>query len=297
MESEIKANNKYKDSLFKLIFGNEAHKDFTLSLYNALNNSNYSNPDDIVINTLEDAIYIKMKNDVSFILGATMCLYEQQSTFNPNMSYRMLEYVTALYENYITEKNFNKYSCRQFKLPAPRFIVFYNGREELPERSVQKLSELYEEMGSRQLELIVDVYNINKGNNHFLKADCKPLYEYMWFVDQAKELIKGFGRDEEAIGKVVTKLINEMPDTFIIKTILLKEMKEVVGMIFEDFNEELYKQAAIDDAEASYHDGCNDTIQKTIERMFEAKLPLSTISIATGLSEEEIEKIISKFKK
>ena len=56
-------NRKYKDRLFRLVF--EDKRDL-LDLYNAVNGSNYQNPDELMITTLEDAIYLGMKNDLSF---------------------------------------------------------------------------------------------------------------------------------------------------------------------------------------------------------------------------------------
>ena len=95
-----KINNEYKDRLFKFIFGNPENSEWTLSLYNAVNGSNYSNPDDITYNTINDAIYMNMKNDVSFIIENTVSLYEQQSTYCPNIPLRCLMYLSKLYEGY-----------------------------------------------------------------------------------------------------------------------------------------------------------------------------------------------------
>lgn len=299
MENKIKGQKNYKDTLFKLIFGNEDHKEFTLSLYNAINKSNYTDPNDIKINTLDDVLYIKMKNDVSFILDSTMCLYEQQSTYNPNMAYRMLEYTMALFQNYVVEKNYNKYRNKQFKLPSPNFVVFYNGLDEkVPDKYIQKLSDMYECKDRVQLDLEVTVYNINEGSNNDLKHCCKPLYEYMWFIGNVRCYMKNKEYSEELVGEAVTKAIENMPDSFGIKKIISKEKKEVVSMLFEDFNEELYKKAAIDDAEESYNNGyakgSEENITSTIKRMYTADIPLNTICVATGLSEDEVKKRISE---
>ncbi len=85
-------NKKYKDRLFCLLFGNEEHKDNILSLYNALCHTTYTNEEDIQIYTIDDVIYIKMKNDVSILLDSFLYLWEQQSTFNPNMPIRGFMY-------------------------------------------------------------------------------------------------------------------------------------------------------------------------------------------------------------
>ena len=98
-EFKTKVKRNYKDSLFRLIFGGE-DKSWTLSLYNAVNGSDYRNPEDITITTIEDALYLNMKNDVSFLIADTMNLYEAQSTFNPNMPLRMLIYSGMVYSSY-----------------------------------------------------------------------------------------------------------------------------------------------------------------------------------------------------
>lgn len=99
-------NRQYKDRLFKFIFGNEANKEWTLSLYNAIHESHYDNPDDISFNTIEDAVYMGMKNDVSYIICFQMELWEHQSTFNPNMPMRFFIYSGRLYEKYIRNSDY-----------------------------------------------------------------------------------------------------------------------------------------------------------------------------------------------
>ena len=82
------AKKDYKDRLFKFIFGNPENRQWTLSLYNAINGTDYTNPDDIQFNTIGDAVYMRMKNDISFIVAFEMDLWEHQSSFNPNMPMR-----------------------------------------------------------------------------------------------------------------------------------------------------------------------------------------------------------------
>ena len=85
----------YKDSLFRMIF---REKKELLSLYNALNHSDYQNPEELTINTVENVLYMGMKNDVSFLIEEYLNLYEAQSTWNPNMPLRDVFYHNA-YKN------------------------------------------------------------------------------------------------------------------------------------------------------------------------------------------------------
>ena len=146
--SNFGTNRKYKDSLFRLLFGREENKHSLLDLYNALNNSNYTNIDDLTINTIDDVIYMKMKNDVSFILDSQMVLLEHQSTYNPNMPLRGLLYFARLYEGMINISK-NIYYPKLIKIPTPQYIVLYNGTDrKINDEKVLKLSDAFEKPSS-----------------------------------------------------------------------------------------------------------------------------------------------------
>ena len=98
------ANIEYKDSLFSFLFGNEENREWTLSLYNAVNESNYTDASQIQITTIREVLYLGMHNDVSFMISDEMNMYEQQSTYNPNMPLRMLQYAGNLFEKDITRR-------------------------------------------------------------------------------------------------------------------------------------------------------------------------------------------------
>ena len=76
LEMVPEANIKYKDNVFRALFSN---KENLLSLYNALNGKQYSDPDALEIVTLENAIYMGMKNDLAFILDFNIFLWEHQN--------------------------------------------------------------------------------------------------------------------------------------------------------------------------------------------------------------------------
>ena len=73
-------NREYKDRLFCKVF--EDKRDL-LDLYNAVNNTDYTDPETLEINTLEDVIYLGMRNDKSFLISDTMNLYEHNSSQFP----------------------------------------------------------------------------------------------------------------------------------------------------------------------------------------------------------------------
>ena len=137
-------NKEYKDRLFRFLFGREENKEYALSLYNALNGTSYTNADELEFTTIEDVVYMGMKNDVSFMIQNFMPLYEHQSSFNPNMPLRGLMYFGKLYDRYMEKNHFNRYGKILIKIPTPQYIVFYNGLEEHEEKEILRLSDAFE---------------------------------------------------------------------------------------------------------------------------------------------------------
>ena len=74
-----------------------------------------------------------------------MNLYEHQSSYNPNMPVRGLIYFAKLYQNYIDENELNVFSTVLKHMPTPRFIVFYNGTREEPDRKVLSLTDAFQD--------------------------------------------------------------------------------------------------------------------------------------------------------
>ena len=108
-------NRKYKDTVFRLLFKDKSN---LLSLFNAVNDTDFSDENDIKITTLENAIYMTSKNDISCIIDMKLNLFEHQSTVNPNMPYRNLEYVTKCFKRYVG--NFDIYILAK---PLPYLIL------------------------------------------------------------------------------------------------------------------------------------------------------------------------------
>ena len=90
---EVTVNDTYKARVFEMIFSDKKE---LLTLYNAVSGTNYTDPNQLEINTLKNAIYMSMHNDVSFIIDSRLSLYEHQSTYSPNLPLRYLFYVADL---------------------------------------------------------------------------------------------------------------------------------------------------------------------------------------------------------
>lgn len=180
----VPAVREYKNRLFIRLF--QEPKEL-LELYNAVNGSHYTDASRLIVNTLEDVLYLGMKNDVSFLIDSEMNLYESQSTWNPNMPLRGLFYFARLYRGYVAVHGLDIYSGVQHKLPTPRYVVFYNGTKDEPERTELRLSDSYEvKEGPFGLECTATVLNINFGHNKQLMDSCHRLYEYAYLVSRVR---------------------------------------------------------------------------------------------------------------
>ena len=201
-------NWQYKDRLWRMIFNN---KEDLLQLYNAINHTDYQNPDDLEVNTLEDVLYLSMKNDVSFLVGGTMNLYEHQSTFNPNMPLRGVFYFSRLYEGYVADNNLMIYHEKRVRLPKPKYIVFYNGTKNQPDSMELKLSDCFENTDNEApcLECTATMLNINYGHNQELMKHCRRLEEYSIFVQCVREYIQSEPSVEDALEKAIDTCIHQ----------------------------------------------------------------------------------------
>ncbi len=194
----------YRDTIFRMLF---REKKELLSLFNAIHGTAYEDPEELEITTLENAVYMSMKNDISCVLDMQLVLYEHQSTVNPNMPLRDLFYVSRLLEKMTREQDL--YTKKRIMLPAPQFIVLYNGREPQLERREFYLSESFTRKPDQpKLELVVVQININPGFNEELVNSCKTLAEYVQYTER----VRRYSQDlplAEAVEKAVTECIKE----------------------------------------------------------------------------------------
>ena len=197
-------NFKYKARIFEMLYSDKSE---LLDLYNAVNGTAYDNPEELEINTLENAIYMAMHNDVSFVIDTMLSLYEHQSTYSPNLPLRYLFYISDLYSKITNEENL--YGEKMIKIPTPRFIIFYNGEQKRPEKEILKLSSMYlSEDDKPSLELEALFLNINPGYNENLKSVCRSLSDYAEYTSRVRRYAKE-RPIEEAVEKAITECIQE----------------------------------------------------------------------------------------
>ena len=225
----IGVNRNYKDTIFRMLF---KEPDALLELYNAVNGTSYSDGEELQIVTLENAVYMNMKNDVAFMVDCDINLYEQQSTMNPNMPLRNLLYISREYQ--MLYGNRSIYGSKVVRIPVPYFIVFYNGIQEQPERLEMKLSDAYAEKTERPaLELKVIQLNIGNGYNEDLKEKCPLLKEYVEYTERVRRYTKGMSL-EDAVERAVQECIKEG----ILVDFLRKNRAEAISVSIFEYDEE-----------------------------------------------------------
>ena len=249
-----------------------------------LNGSDYTDPEAIQFNTIEDAVYMSMKNDVSFIMEDAMNFYEQQSTFNPNMPMRFLIYAGMVYNKYIeVSGSYRRYSTVQQYAPAPRCICFYNGVSEKDDRAVLKLSDAFRGDTRADIDVRVTMININYGHNRELLERCRPLKEYSWFVNEVRVNRMSMDSLENAIDAALGK----MPEDFIIKPFIMANKAEVRNMCITEYDEErTFAEQRAEGIEEGMEVGVVKTLYKLVK---EGIIDISKAAEEAGMTVGEFE--------
>ena len=229
----LTVNRTFKSTLFIMLF--EDRKNL-LELYNAITGKHYADPELLEINTLENAIYMSMKNDISFLIDGRLSLYEHQSTKNPNLPLRFLLYISHLYSRLTVKANL--YGERIVQIPAPEFLIFYNGKDEMPERQLLKLSDMYSvKEENPKLELEATLLNISGTNNRKLKEACRTLRDYAIYTDKIRE----YTATMELV-EAVDRAINECVEEDVLRDFLMKHKAEARAMSIFEYDQERHMQ-------------------------------------------------------
>ena len=282
-----RANRTYKDRLFIRIF---EHKEDLLSLYNAVNGSDYQNPDELEITTLDNAIYMRMKNDISFLIDGYMSLYEHQSTFNPNMPLRDCLYMLQIYQNYIDSQELDLYSSVLLKIPTPRLVVFYNGQEKMrnEEMCILRLSDSYERPEKEPaLECRVQVINVNYGKNRDMIEKCPKLYEYSYLVAKIREN-QASGKTLE--GAISTALEDCLAQGYLTE-LLTTYKREVTGMLLYEYDERKHLKNTYKEGQ---YKGRQQKAYQTARNLYRRGF---SIKDTAGILEEDEKMVAAWFKK
>ena len=285
---KVQPQTQFRDRLFIAIFGKDTEKSkrWRLNLYNALNGTNYTDPDALKLNTIENVIYIKMYNDVSFLIDSQMTLYEQQSRPNPNMPLRGLLYFAELYQKHLAQKELDLHWSTLVKIPNPRFVVFYNGEPARPELYKLRLSEAFElEDRSGDFEWTAEVININPNKNETLVKSCKPMYDYVRLVGRISDNKKAGMKIEQAVNEAVDWAIKEN----FLEGFVREQKEEIIGMYLTEFNEERairgWRQDGIEEGRV---EGAQQKAVETAENLLKEGDAPEKIARCTGLPLEQV---------
>lgn len=287
----LTANRMYKSRIFAMLFSD---RNELLKLYNAINGTSYDDPDLLQVNTLENAVYMSMQNDVSFIIDMRLNLYEHQSTYSPNLPVRYLLYVADVYSDYT--KDMNLYGTKAVKLPTPRFVIFYNGQAEQPDRKKLKLSELFSiPDADPSLELKAVMLNINKGHNRKLMETCRTLQDYAEYTFRVREYAAEMPLDL-AVEQAITECISEG----ILADFLRKNRAEAKKVSIYEYDEERHmRQTREEGMEEGYANGFSQGIEQgitqTVINLLKSGL-LTDIQIReiTGLDQKQLDELKKK---
>ena len=297
-------NFKYKDGVFRTLFNDEGK---LLELYNALRGTNYGSDTKIEITTLEDMIYMDVKNDISFILDNKYIVFaEHQSTLCPNMPIRMATYVGETFRRMLGD---NVYREKALKIPAPELYVFYNGRREVEDVKEYRLSDNFAaKPPENSIEVVVKLVNINYNKDKKLLQKSRTLMEYSRFVYLVNEALK----QTESLPEAIRDAVEKAQEEGILTEFLRKYGTEALNKMYGELTKERYGELReLDGIDIGYARGMERGIecgmargisqgisqgaaQKNLENAKAFKsmgVDASIIARATGLSMEEIKKL------
>ena len=283
-------NRNYKSSIFTMLFSDKRE---LLGLYNAVSGKDYKDPGLLEVNTLENAIYMAIKNDLSFVIDSQLSLYEHQSTYSPNLPLRMLLYLADLYAD--MTKNENLYGKKKVKIPPPQFIIFYNGVERQPDRRILRLSDLYEvEEEEHKLELEAVMLNVNAGHNRELLQSCKTLADYAEYTACIRKYAEEMDT-EDAVECAIVECIQEG----ILEEFLRKNRAEAKRMSIYEYDQARHIRQEREDAwEEGWSEGRDEGRQEekrsVAARLAEMGMAAEQIAQAVGETAAVVERWLAE---
>ena len=282
-------SREYKSDVFSMLMEN---KTYALEVYNALNGTNYTDPEAVEVVDLDKGVSLSMRNDASFIVDMNINFYEHQSTYNPNMPLRSMIYMVNTLEDWLKQNERDLFSRKLIRIPTPHFVTFYNGIETRPEYEEMRLSGAFCRSTDRpELEVICKVYNINPPYNEELRKRSEVLWGYTGFVEK----VRAYQRQGLGVQEAVEIAINECIEEDILRDFFLARKDEVLKMTHLDYTwekrEKMIRKEEYEDGEArGYERGSEDSRYETIQTMLAANIDVAII-LKSGFTLEEIEKV------
>ncbi|MEE0133099.1 MAG: Rpn family recombination-promoting nuclease/putative transposase [Treponema sp.] len=284
-------NRRHKDSLFVDYFSKDRDwKQHFLSLYNAIHGTNLQvETTKLERVNLEQVLYMDYYNDIAVMVNDQfIMMIEHQSSINPNMPLRLLEYVTRIYGNMIDSKS--KFSNQLIPLAKPEFIVFYTGNQDLPPESYLYLSDAFKlnhnQSSELTLELKVKVCKIIGKESSRIVSQCPDLEQYVQFlklIDEAKS---------DGQSKPLTRAIQEAVRCNILKDYLERKGGEVLSILMTEYD--YATDIAVKQEEAyaiGIEQGAYENKLETAKLMLGLGIPLEQVQICTSLPLDVIQNL------
>jgi hypothetical protein len=290
-------NEKHKDTVFTFLFNDPA---LLRELYSAIEGITLPPDVPIDINTLSDVLFRRQRNDISFLIdNRLIVLIEHQSTINDNMPFRFLMYVEKLYE-LITDPD-DRFRRKLGTIPKPEFIVLYNGMEQYPDYKELRLSDIFAKTYTKidlPMELVVQVYNINKGRNREILGKSHTLDSYSRFIDKIREYQKEYqwkypDKDDrkELLDKAFRSAIEYCIKNNILKDFLKKHGSEVLNMLYAEYDPEVEMRVVREEA---LEEGREVGVLITARNALDEGLSVEMVQKITGLNFDAIERLSQK---
>ena len=232
---------------------------------------------------------MSMRNDLSFLIDARLSLYEHQSTYSPNLALRFLFYLSDILSGMTADANL--YGTKKVQIPAPRFVVFYNGEEEQPDRQILKLSELYavkEEVPKLEMEILM--LNVNQGHNPELMEACHTLWEYAEYTGRVRRYAK-----DQPIAEAVERAITECIREGVLKEFLEKNRREAKNVSIYEYDQEKHIRQEREEAwEAGERKGEENKLMELIRKKLAKGKSVSEIAEALEEEEDTIQRLVKE---
>ena len=257
-----------KDTAFTYMFGMEEH---VVDLYDTITGIRFK-PSEIKSVRLEDGLLKgRLYNDVAFLTpdNRLLILIEHQTTLNPNMIFRLLEYYIALVSRYIRLTNQNKYGTKALEIPKAELYVVYNGKG-----IMEKLPIL--DLGAVKAE--VKVFNIHFDNLPNREDRNSATAGYALFAD----LIESGLNENEALDEILAQ--GYLPEFF-----GRKEHRDMFAELFSYDNELIAKGEAIGEVRGEQKE------KVKIATNLLSVLDDETIAAKTGLTLTDVQELRQKY--
>ncbi len=216
-----------KDSVFTYLFQDPQ---YTLQLYKSLHAEDDGVEEkDIEVVTLANIMTDDLYNDLGFMVkDRLIILVEAQSTFSPNLAYRMHLYSALTLKNYADENKLDSYGTKKMAIPLFEPYVIYTGDQDVPD--TLRLSDLYIGKGRVRVETEVQVLRGDAADKNDI------VNQYVRFCKIADEERRKGGPTVETVKRIIDRCIEEG----VLPVFLASRRKEV-----EDIMVVLYDEAKV----------------------------------------------------